>query len=157
MIKSVIIAATAVFCSVATASAESPRIWGSIGTQMSVGSTEAQMRYIGAPMFWNLQPVLGISVARNGSGWVGAGAAYTWRPNQESLFVRVTSMAGIHKRGNGRNMSGPIQFRTALDVGLTGATGMEYGVGIDHRSSANIYRPNPGLNTAYIFASFPLN
>ncbi len=157
MIKTVLIAATAVFCTLTAAQAESARIFGSIGSQLDVSSNEAQVRYIGEPMFWGLQPVVGVSLASNGSGWVGAGAAYTWRPGQESFFVRFTSMAGIHKRGNGRNLSGPIQFRNALDIGVTSAKGMEFGVGVDHRSSANLYRPNPGLNTAYLFASFPLN
>ena len=157
MIKSAIIAATAVFFSVSGALAESPRIWGSIGTQMSPSAAEAQMRYIGTPMFWNLQPVLGVSLARNGSGWVGAGAAYTWRPGQDSFFIRFSALAGVYKRGSGRDLGGPVQFRNALDIGLTAKNGMEYGIGVDHRSNAGLYKPNPGLNSVYLFASFPLN
>lgn len=157
MKKSILALAAAVFCAAAPVHADSAKIMGTLGSQMNVGSTEAQLRYIGTPMFWNLQPVVGVSMARNGSGWVGAGAALTWRPGNDSLFVRWTSMVGVHKRGSGRNLGGPVQFRNALDFGLTTAKGMEYGIGVDHRSSANIYRPNPGLNTAYIFASFPLN
>ena len=136
--------------------AESPRLFGSIGTQLSVNSAEAQLRYIGEPYFWGLQPVIGLSMARNNSGYVGVGAAYTLRAQDSGLFARFTGMAGIHKRGSGRNMGGPMQFRTALDVGVTAASGMEFGIGIDHRSSAAIYRPNPGLNTAYLFTTVPL-
>ncbi|MGP9790770.1 acyloxyacyl hydrolase [Roseinatronobacter sp. NSM] len=136
--------------------AESPRVFGSVGTQFSVNSAEAQLRYIGEPYFWGLQPVVGLSLARNNSGYVGIGAAYTWRAQDSGLFARFTGMAGIHKRGSGRNMGGPMQFRTALDVGVATASGMEFGIGLDHRSSAAIYKPNPGLNTAYLFTTVPL-
>lgn len=136
--------------------AESPRIFGSVGSQLSVNSAEAQVRYIGEPFVWGLQPVVGLSVAGNSSGYVGVGAAYTWRAQDGGLFARVTGMAGVHKRGSGRNMGGPLQLRTALDVGFTAASGMEFGIGADHRSSAGLYKPNPGLNTAYLFTTVPL-
>ncbi|MGY6703792.1 acyloxyacyl hydrolase [Roseinatronobacter sp.] len=136
--------------------AESPRIFGSIGSQLSVSSTEGQVRYIGEPLIWGLQPVVGLSGAANSSGYVGVGAAYTLRAQQSGLFARVSGLAGVHKRGSGRDMGGPLQFRTSLDVGYMTASGMEFGIGADHRSSAGIYKPNPGLNTAYLFATFPL-
>lgn len=157
MKKHTIAMATALFCATTSANAEPARIMGSVGTQMSVGSTEAQLRYIGTPMFWNLQPAVGVSYAANGSGWVGVGAAYTWKPQQDGFFVRFTSMAGVYKRGTGRNLGGPVQFRNALDFGVSTKTGAEYGIGVDHRSNAGLYRPNPGLNSAYLFASFALN
>lgn len=156
MINKALIAATTVFLSVSASYAEQARIWGSLGSQIDPSAAEAQLRYMGEPMFWNLQPVVGVSVARNGSGWIGAGSAYTWRPTQDGFFVRFTSMIGVHKRGSGRNLGGPIQLRNALDLGLSGANGMEYGIGVDHRSNAGLYKPNPGMNTGYLFASFPL-
>ncbi|MFN4057834.1 MAG: acyloxyacyl hydrolase [Roseinatronobacter sp.] len=136
--------------------AEDARIFGSIGSQQKVNSTEVQARYIGAPVFWGLQPVLGVSLAANDSAWLGIGSAYTWRAAPDGVFVRVTSMAGIHSRGNGRHLGGPVQFRSALDLGMAFKNGTEVGLGADHRSSAGIYTPNPGLNTAYLFVSVPI-
>lgn len=135
---------------------ESARLFASLGQQLSVNSTEGQIRYIGPRTVWDLQPVLGLSHAGNGSGYIGAGAAYTLRSSESGLFARFGAMAGVHKRGSGRDLGGPIQFRTSLDIGMTARNGMEYGIGADHRSSARIYRPNPGLNTAYLFATLPL-
>lgn len=149
-------AAAAVLLSLNASHAEEARIWGSLGTQLRVNATEMQARYIAQTAFWNLQPVLGVSVAGNDSAWVGVGSAYTWRPAPDGLFLRVTSMVGVHKNGNGRKLSGPVQFRTGLDVGMSTLGGMEYGLGVDHRSSAGLYKPNPGLNTAYLFVSVPL-
>jgi opacity protein-like surface antigen len=150
------VAASAILLNTSILAAEEQRVWGSIGNQLDVSSAEVQARYMGEPMFWGLQPVLGVSFAANDSAWIGVGSAYTWRAASEGFFVRLTSMAGVHSRGSGRNLGGPIQFRTSLDVGLASTGGFEFGVGVDHRSSAGIYKPNPGLNTAYLFATMPI-
>lgn len=139
-----------------TAAAESPRLIGSLGQQMTTNDPEAYLRYMGASLLWGLQPVLGLSLSSNGSGWVGAGTAYTYRPKETGLFLRVSSMAGLYSQGSGKDLQGPIQFRTALDLGMMQRSGMEYGIGADHRSSARIYKPNPGINTVHLFASVPL-
>ncbi len=144
-------------CFAKPAFAETPRVIGSLGHQLTVDDPEAYLRYLGQPYFKSLQPVLGLSLATNGSAWIGAGSALTWRPGEGGVFLRVTSMAGLHRMGDGRNLGGPIQFRTALDFGLARPGGFEFGIGADHRSSARIYRPNPGLDTVYLFASTPLN
>jgi lipid A 3-O-deacylase len=136
--------------------ADSPRVIASLGQQMTTNDPEAYLRYMGAPLLYGVQPVLGLSVAANGAGWIGAGAAYTYRPEIQGLFLRVSSMAGLYRKGAGKDLHGPVQFRTALDLGITQPNGMEYGIGADHRSSARIYQPNPGLNTLYLFASVPL-
>lgn len=136
--------------------AQSPLLTGSLGQQMTTNDPEAYLRYIGTPGVFGLQPVVGLSAASNGSAWVGAGAAYTYKPADQGLFVRVSSMAGLYRRGSGKDLHGPIQFRTALDLGFAQRSGTEFGIGADHRSSARIYRPNPGINTVYLFASVPL-
>lgn len=134
---------------------EEPRLVGSLGQQLSVNSPEASLRFIGSPYFWKLQPVLGASYSSNGSGWVGAGSAVTWRA-QSNLFARASFMAGVHGRGAGRDLGGPIEFRSAIDLGKMDGKGREYGIGADHRSSGGLYRLNPGLNTLYVFLSVPL-
>ena len=150
------IALLALLCLAKPALAEMPILTGSLGQQMTTKDPEASLRYIGSPYLWKLQPVFGLSLASNGSGWVGAGTGLTWRPGPMGAFVRVSSMAGLYRRGGGKDLGGPIQFRTALDLGIQRPSGLEFGLGADHRSSARIYRPNPGLNTAYLFASIPL-
>lgn len=154
--KTLTAALVAVLVAAMPALAESPRISASIGQQLSVNSTEGQIRYIGPRAFWELQPLVGVSFAGNNSGFVGAGAAYTLRAHDSGLFARFGAMAGIHKRGSGRDLGGPVQFRTSLDIGMTARNGTEFGIGVDHRSNAGLYRPNPGLNTVYLFATLPL-
>lgn len=150
------LALAALLCLAQPALAESPRLIGSLGQQLSPNDAEASLRYLGSPHLWKLQPMLGLSVSSNGSGYIGAGSAITWRMADEGLFLRVSSIAGIHRRGSGKNLGGPIMFRTAVDLGVQNRDGREFGIGADHRSSARLYRPNPGLNTVYLFASIPL-
>ena len=157
MIKKIFCAMFATLLSVSTAQADSPRIWASLGAQIDYSAAEAQVRYMGEPIFWGLQPVVSASFARNSAAWVGVGSAITWRAAESGVFARFTSMLGVHRRGNGPDLGGPIQLRNAFDVGLMTKSGAEFGIGVDHRSNAGLYRPNPGINTAYLFASFPLH
>jgi lipid A 3-O-deacylase len=149
-------AVLALLCFSFPAAAESPRVIGSLGQQIDPSSTEAYLRYLGSPVFWKFQPVLGVSGAANGSGWAGVGAATTWRLHDAGVFLRTSTMVGVQRRGSGPNLGGPIQFRSALDLGVQRPSGVEYGVGADHRSNAGLYKPNPGLNSVYLFASIPL-
>jgi hypothetical protein len=137
--------------------AEPARIIGSLGMMENRQGADATLRYVGAPLFWGIQPVVGIGVGRNGSGFVGIGSGLTWRPNDGAFFIRATSMIGVHRRGNGYSLGGPVNLRSNLDLGMMVGRGAEIGLGIDHRSHAGLYRNNPGLNSAYLFASFPLN
>lgn len=138
-------------------SAEQARIVGAIGMMEKRQGAEATLRYVGTPLLWGIQPVLGIGVGANGSGYVGIGSGLTWLPNDGAFFIRATSMIGVHRRGNGYSLGGPVNFRSNLDLGIMVGRGAEIGLGIDHRSHAGLYRNNPGLNSAYLFASFPLN
>ncbi|MGY6547819.1 MAG: acyloxyacyl hydrolase [Roseinatronobacter sp.] len=137
----------------APALAETPRLVVSLGQQSGPNDPELTVRLVDEPFFWKLQPMLGASVATNGSMYVGAGSAVTFRAEGSGAFLRASTMAGVYRRGSGKDLGGPIQFRSAIDFGITRPGGMEYGIGADHRSSARIYRPNPGLNTLYLFAS----
>ena len=153
-------AAVALFLSALSSSvaADEARVIVGLGNQMGPGSPEISARYIAAePLIWNLHPAVGVSVAGNGSGWVGLGTAVTFGAKSEGLFARFTSMVGAHRQGSGRNLGGALQFRNALDVGYRWGSGVEAGLGVDHRSNAGLKRPNPGLNTIYLFASIPLD
>ena len=145
-----------IFVLFSAAQADSPRIIGSLGHQFNTDVPEAYLRYMGQPFYHSLQPVVGASVASNGSGYVGVGAAFTWHPRSGPYLLRVSSMAGVYRQGSGADLGGPIQFRTAFEVGHRQRSGTEFGIGFDHRSNAGIYKSNPGLDTAYLFFSMPL-
>ena len=153
--RGIILSAFLVFCAGTPLQAEAPRLTVALGQQLGPDSPELQLRYSGDPVLMELQPAIGLSVAANGSAWLGAGIVGTWRAPSNGVFLRGRFMPGAYRQGRGRDLSGPLQFRSSLELGFQRADGLEYGVGADHRSSAGIHRPNPGLDSVFLFASFP--
>ncbi|KPQ08248.1 MAG: Lipid A 3-O-deacylase (PagL) [Rhodobacteraceae bacterium HLUCCA12] len=139
-----------------TAAQEAPALTFALGANSS-GSFEGFAGWRGAPVWHGFQPTVGASLSNRGEGWVGAGLAYTWRAAQQPGFLRVAVMPGLYRQGNGRNLGGAIEFRSSLEVGLRLRSGGEVALGVAHRSNAGIYNTNPGLNTAYLGYSMPLD
>ncbi|MCC5962327.1 MAG: acyloxyacyl hydrolase [Rhodobacteraceae bacterium] len=154
-LRGFILSTALVFCAAAPLQAESARVTVALGQQLGPDSPELQLRYSGDPVLMKLQPVIGLSVAANGSVWLGAGIVGTWRAPSNGMFLRGRFMPGAYRQGRGRDLSGPMQFRSSLEMGFQRADGLEYGIGADHRSSAGLHRPNPGLDSLFLFASFP--
>lgn len=121
------------------------------------GSNEIMLDWRGAPVWHGLQPVVGASMSNRREGWLGAGLAYTWGRSAQGGFVRAAFMPGLYHRGNGRDLGGAVMFRSSLEVGLRLRAGGEVSLGVAHRSSGGIHSPNPGMNTAFLSYSMPLN
>jgi lipid A 3-O-deacylase len=121
----------------------------------SGGSTELYLRHVGAPAVWVLAPVYGVSWSSRGEGWAGAGLAYTWR-GATGAFVRASVMPGLYRSGSGRDLGGPIAFRSGIDLGYAWAGGAAVTLSVSHRSNARIYADNPGMNTVALGLSLPL-
>lgn len=136
--------------------AQEGRLIGVLGQDTSSKSAEVQLRYLAPPAVWKLQPLFGLSVSENGSGWAGLGSGLTWGADKAGPFLRVSFMAGLYRAGSGPDLGGALQFRSALDLGYLANNNMEYGVGVDHRSNAGLNRRNPGLDTAYLFVTVAL-
>ena len=143
-------------CLATAVHAEEPHLVVGLGAHMTGSNAETTMRYIDERRVWALQPVYGLSLGTRGTGYAGAGLAYTWR-SAKGWFLRGSVMAGVHRRGNGADLGGPMQFRSGLDLGLTLDRDTDIGIGVDHRSNARIYTTNPGLNSVSLFISRRLN
>ncbi len=137
------------------ATAEGIRTEVQIGRN-SGGSTEAYLRYVGQPAVWAFQPVYGVSWSSRGEGWAGVGLAYTWRGAATGAFVRASFLPGLYRSGDGRDLGGPISFRSGIDLGLALNGGGALTLSISHRSNANLYDRNPGMNTVALGLSLPL-
>ncbi|MGY6536065.1 MAG: acyloxyacyl hydrolase [Pararhodobacter sp.] len=119
----------------------------------STGSAELYVRRIETPVLGGVQPVYGLSVSSRGEAWVGGGLAYGIELSPGGVFVRGSVMPGLHARGRGRDLGGPITFRSGLELGMPLGQG-EIALGIDHRSNAGLYSENPGLNSLYLSYTF---
>lgn len=115
----------------------------------SGGSAELSYRQYGRPLWSGIRPVYGFSLSSRAEGWAGAGLSYRWQLSPDSLFLRASIAPGVHARGRGTDLGGPISIRSALELGLVAGRG-EFTLGIDHRSNAGLYSRNPGLNSLYL-------
>ena len=92
------------------------------------------------------QPTAGLSVTDAGATWAGIGVKTQWRIGG-GWFAEGSLMPGLYKAGDGPDLGGALQFRSALGLGYDFGRGGSLSVHYDHRSNADIESTNPGLET----------
>lgn len=111
-----------------------------------------QEAYISYDFGWRygpFQPVLGASVTDTGDTWIGAGAKWTTANSYAfgPYFVEASLMPGYYASGDGPDIGGAMQFRSALGFGYIFDDSATLTVLYDHRSNADTRILNPGLET----------
>ena len=99
---------------------------------------------------------IGFSVADQGETWIGAGQTYLWQPDRSRFYTELHAMTGIYFENGGADLGGPIEFRSGIEIGYENRAGWRYALSYDHRSNADIYSPNPGVETYMFRVSVPL-
>ena len=85
------------------------------------------------------------SVTDEGGIWIGGGILK--RINiYEKINLNLSLMPGLYFKGNEIDLGGPIEFRSALEIEYKVNNKYGVGIGIDHRSNAEIYDYNPGMD-----------
>ncbi len=104
------------------------------------------------------QPTVGGSATADGDLWAGAGVKWTTERLIDSpFFVEVSLMPGLYALGDGPDLGGALQFRSALGLGVGFDNGVTVTVLYDHRSNADTQSLNPGLETLAFRFAFPLS
>ena len=140
------------------ATREAPARWsvstGAVVFQDTIVGAEVYLRRDAAIRFGPVQPTLGVSVTSEGDVWIGAGGLYEidW---PGALYLQGHIMPGLYRTGGGRELGGTLQFRSGLELGYETTAGLRVGLAVDHRSHADLYGDNPGLETLQIRVSFP--
>ena len=117
--------------------------------------TEIYVRRDTRRQFGPFQATYGVSVTDDGSVWFGAGPSYSLPFKSDAIFVQLHTMAGLYLAGDGADLGGPIEFRSGVEVGFVAQSGMRFGLTYDHRSNADLYADNPGLETIQLRVSVP--
>ena len=65
----------------------------------------------------------------------------------ERWVLTPTLGAGIYEQGDGKDLGGPVEFRSGLEIAYRLANGQRVGLFFYHLSHANIYADNPGSNS----------
>ena len=99
---------------------------------------------------------VGLSLGERGEIWAGFGQTYTLQADN-GLYAELHTMAGLYEAGDGLDLGGPIAFRSGIELGFEAANGWRYALSYDHRSNAELYDANPGVETVQFRVSIPLN
>ena len=97
----------------------------------------------------------GVSVTDEGETWVGFGSLWEVPRKVGPFTVEFHSMPGLYFAGDGDDLGGVLEFRSGIEFAYEAKNGIRYGLSIDHRSNADIYRNNPGMETVQFRVSIP--
>ncbi len=121
-------------------------------------SQELYIGYDSGRSYGPFQPTFGISGTTDGDMWMGAGAKWTSRNiSAGPFFVEASLMPGIYAQGDGPDLGGALQFRSALGAGYEFDNGATLALLFSHRSNAELQDTNPGLETLSLRYAFALN
>ena len=98
---------------------------------------------------------VGLSYGENGETWVGLGQTYTINFGDSPLYAELHAMPGLYFPNGGFDLGGPIEFRSGIELGYENRQGWRFGLSYDHRSNAEIYKANPGIETVAFHVSIP--
>ena len=119
---------------------------------------ELYLRYESGTRYGPFQPVIGASVTNDSDVWVGGGATIEARFGaRDRIFAELSLMPGFHFQGSGPNLGGVLEARSGIAVGYAFDSGAKLALSFDHRSNADIYAVNPGMETLSLRYTIPLN
>lgn len=100
-----------------------------------------------------LTPAFGASATSDGNVWIYGGLRYDLELGEHWILTPHLA-AGLYEEGDGKDLGGPIEFRTGLELAYRWSRGPRLGVNFYHISNARLYDHNPGSNSLVLTFSF---
>ncbi len=102
---------------------------------------------------YGLDAVAGLAVTDEGSGliYLGLRRDVALRPG---WFLTPGLAVGLYEQGDGKDLGGPIEFRSSLELAYELTARSRLGVAFYHLSNASLEEPNPGSNSAILTYAF---
>ena len=119
-------------------------------------STEAGVEYRLRSRAWGLVPALGAAVTEDGAFWGYGGLRRPFRVGPGWRLTPGFAVALYEEGSTGKDLGGPIEFRSSLELSRRFAGGSSLGLAVYHLSHAGIYDDNPGSNSVVLSWAFPL-
>jgi len=155
------LAAVALVAAAPAAHADDPDLLSIGGGAYNVlhNSKEAQLRgeYRFAYRFLHIiRPVVGALFTNKHSFFGYAGFRFDAEIGRHIVIMPEATM-GYWSRGEGKDIGGPFEFKTGGEFAWRFDDYSRIGLLFDHISSAGIYKKNPGVESALLVYSIPLN
>ena len=104
---------------------------------------------------WGMAVAVGLTVNDDKSAWVYGGLRRDFSLGGPWIITPAFAIT-YYEQGDGKNLGGPLEFRSALEVGYEWPSRKRLGFVIYHLSNAGIYDRNPGMNSLVLTFSIPL-
>lgn len=128
---------------------------GSVVERHAEAKPEVYLRYDFGRKFGPFGQAIGVSLAEDGESWIGYGATWNTALGNTPFYAELHAMPGLYADNGGFELGGPIEFRSGIELGYENRMGWRFGLSYDHRSNADIYDNNPGIETVQFRVSIP--
>ena len=105
---------------------------------------------------WGLAVATGLYVNHDRSAWVFGGLRRDFALSDSPWIVTPAFAVSLYHQGEGKDLGGPIEFRSALETAYQWPSRRRLALAVYHLSNAGIYDHNPGMNSLILTYSFPL-
>ncbi len=105
---------------------------------------------------WNVvKPLIGLMGTTDGSYSGFAGILFDFQVG--NFYITPSFAPGFYVRGDGKDLGGPVEFRSQIELGYKLPNRGRIAVSLDHMSNAGIYNENPGVETVMLTYGIPLD
>lgn len=117
-------------------------------------STEFRLEYRHDNIWKSLYPSLGIMYNTDDAMYGVFSLNYDFYLHDNIVFTPFTGV-GIYEENDSKNLGGPIEFRSGVELAYEADNGTRLGVNFSHMSNASIYEKNPGSESLVFNISVP--
>lgn len=155
-----IIAAQMFFCLATAAVAQDRQAalqlsGGIFNVGKSPTQVEAGLELRGPLRWWRLDLAGGLSASEEGSVWGYVGLRKDLWASEKFVIAPGFAVA-VYEEGDGKDLGGSLQFRSALDFGYQLGSRARVGLTVYHLSNAGLEDFNPGANSVVLTYSVRL-
>jgi hypothetical protein len=104
---------------------------------------------------FELVPVFGVAATDDSAFWAYVGLR---RPFRFGRGWRLTPgfAVALYEEGSGKDLGGPVEFRSSLELGHRFSGGSSVGLTLYHLSHGGLYDDNPGSNSLILSWALPI-
>jgi len=114
---------------------------------------DRRARAMAAPERCRVDPRIGIMATSDGAVYLHGGLGLAIRlPGRHTLTVGLE--AGLYENRQDRDLGGPVEFRSSIELTRELAGGRRAGAVLQHLSNARLYERNPGINSLLALWAF---
>ncbi|HVS12409.1 MAG TPA: acyloxyacyl hydrolase [Thermoanaerobaculia bacterium] len=97
--------------------------------------------------WWGLRPVAGVHLTADESYFGYLGLRRSFRLGGGRWSFEPSLAVSLYEDGDGKDLGGPVEFRSGADFLYALPMGGKVGIGFYHLSNSGLYDKNPGANS----------